>query len=145
MNLRAVGGAVDGRRIYIETNRINGHNVIGPAGSTRKNLYRLDTEGKLIPLDEGYTDRMIYLSGASPYMYSGNLDYQSKVQGKPILCKVDSSTLEMTCKGQTVTTRAWVFSDGYVSNGGNYLWLSTSIQGGSTQCKLYAEPVDCKT
>lgn len=139
MNLQAKGGTVDGRMISIYPNQAS--NVISPAGSNLKAAYVLSSNGKVHPADGTFVGQTLYSYGASSYVNIITDANIATYRYNPITCTVDDS-LQVFCQAYS-STRPWIWSDGYMTPQGPYLWLNTFVQVGSTAFTLYAVPVNC--
>jgi hypothetical protein len=144
MNLKASGGALDGRYMSSLEFPRYGAIVISSVGSQLKNTYRLDSNGHVHPLDgfAGGWTWSNYDSHSIEIQPGGSLAISA---WQPHVCQVDSITLEVTCQWSATSEQNNVWMDGSVTKQGPYLWLGPDVPAGSTVFRLYAEPVDCVT
>ncbi|QUC15783.1 uncharacterized protein UV8b_00024 [Ustilaginoidea virens] len=139
MYLQIRGSSYDGRFIYNAVNQAT--NVIS---TSMKTPYRLDKNGKLHPASGPYAGYTLYSYGASSYVNVQTDENIAKSGYNPLTCKVNLDTLEIFCQAYS-SPKTWVWSNGYTTADGPYLWLNTFVQTGSTQFRLFAVPVNCVT
>jgi hypothetical protein len=145
MNLRASGGVVNGR--YMSTDVSEGVAFISSLESQLKDTYQLNNDGHVhitTGSTAGQTWTYLHPEGG-PYVYVvpdvTMARYQEYV---PHECSVNGDTLEVFCHKQADDNPD---PDSYIwMNGdGQYLWLDYGLYPGSTQFRMYAEPINCVT